>query len=183
MTSATSIKEAPSATKTEATKPRGQERQDHDISGPKPREFSQSNVATFSPRVRLVPIAIARWLYGIDTQAVMARVDNAVHPQHIRWAFNIGSGRAGATRELRFWVNEIGAPEKVKKFSIEQAVAEILGQRQSFSRGDIEIQWITCSQQISNLVSKGFFKEKDNRLTRASLETFLFTRWTGNNPT
>ena len=83
-----------------------------------------------------------------------------------------------------FWVERNRSTRKgKKKFTIEQAITEILGQRQSFSRGDIEIQWITCSQQISNLVSHGFFKEKDNRLTRASLETFLISRWTGSNPT
>ncbi len=144
---------------------------------------SQSNVVMFSPRVRLVPLAIARWLLGLDAESVLARVDNELHAKHLVFAFDISAAKSQASaRELRFWVNELAVPEKTKGISIEQAIAEILGARQTFSRGDIEIQWIVSASMVGNLIQRGYFVEQGNRILRASVGKFLLSRWAEANP-
>jgi len=148
----------------------------------RPAALPQKNIVQFSPRIRLVPLAIARWILGLDAESVIKRVDNAVHPNHIRFAFDISADKNRSARELRFFIGEMNAPELMKKGSIKQAIAEILGTHPTFSRGDIEIQWITSSNQVSRLVQAGHFKQNGNRISRASLEAFLLARWSGNNP-
>jgi hypothetical protein len=137
----------------------------------------EKSVARFSPRVKLVPLAILRWLFGLDAEAVIARVDEARRAGHIRFAFDIGLGQAA--RELRFWVKEFVAPKEAKEFSIEGVIADILGARPSFPRGELEIEWSLSAQQIGRLLRAGKISERRHLILRQSLETFLNARWTG----
>jgi hypothetical protein len=86
------------------------------------------------------------------------------------------------SRELRFYVDALIDPALTRKFSIQTVIEKILGPKNLFTRPEIEIAWTIATSQISRLVKGGFIAIKGDYLTRASLEAFLFTRWSGNNP-
>ena len=114
-----------------------------------------------------------------DAESIFSMIDNALHPEHIRFAFNVGSGLPGAARELRCWTTEILAPQSVKHFTIDEALSAILGARETFSRGFIETQWIISAAHISNLVESRQLTETGNRFVNATLKNFLRSRWEG----
>lgn len=138
---------------------------------------------TFSPRIKLVSLSTVRALHGVDAEKVTAMVDNFLHPQHIRFAFNVAVITGHGARELRFWVTEIAAPALVKGFTIEQAIDGILGTKKKFSRSELEIAWTIGSPQIARLIAGNSLRANGSFIDRKSLETFLWIRWTGNNPT
>ena len=137
---------------------------------------------TLSPRIRLVTISTVRAARGVDSETVARMVDDATHPRHIRFAFNIGLKPKGS-RELRFYIDALIDPAMTRRFSIQTVIEKILGTKNLFTSPEIEIAWTCASTQISRLVKAGLLKAKGDYLTRASLETFLFARWSGNNPT
>jgi hypothetical protein len=78
-------------------------------------------------------------------------------------------------RELRFWKDEIfGDVDKWAEPEI--VIGKILGERRSFPRTEIEIQWTITAQTVSRLVRAGELAEVNNKLTRASLAAFLERR-------
>ncbi|HTR41507.1 MAG TPA: hypothetical protein VMH87_07815 [Pseudomonadales bacterium] len=149
---------------------------------PKPVLPSGGYVA-WPSRVRMVSVSTVRAIRGVDAERVTAMVDNALDAQHIRFAFNVALKPGRSARELRCWLIELAAPMLVAKITIEEAIAEILGARESWPREELGICWTISSQQIGRLIKGGCFNLERNRITRSSLETFLWTRWTGNNPT
>ncbi|HEV2456196.1 MAG TPA: hypothetical protein VGY98_18170 [Verrucomicrobiae bacterium] len=136
---------------------------------------------TLSPRVRLIGISTVCSARGVDAETVGQMVDDATHPRHIRFAFDTGIG--SSRRELRFYVDEILDPALTRGFTIQDAIARILGGRGFFRRSEIEIAWTTSAVHISRLIKINLLKCEQARLLRSSLEAFLLTRWSGNNPT
>lgn len=136
---------------------------------------------TLSPRIRLIAISTVCAAKGVDVETVARMVDDATHPRHIRFAFDTGIG--SSRRELRFYVDEILDPALIRGFTIQDAIARILGGRGFFRRSEIEIAWTTSAVHISRLVKVNLLKCEQARLLRSSLEAFLLTRWSGNNPT
>lgn len=132
-----------------------------------------------SARTILVDLNTVASSLGFDNESVTAMVDNATHPEHLRWVFNVGLGEA---RELRFWTAEIVARDMVKHFSIEDVIAQILGSRELFRRSEIEVHWRISAQHIKNLIAAGRLVETGNRLLRTSLVKFLAESWEGSRP-
>lgn len=130
-----------------------------------------------SARTVMADLQTVRAVKGLDAESIVAMVDNAFHPERLRFVFDVGCGAKGAARELRFWATEIIAPEFTAKFKIDEAVASILGARETFRRSEIEMQWIVSAQHISNLIKSGALVEEGNRLLSTSLKNFLRRRW------
>ena len=134
-----------------------------------------------SARTILVDLQSVRAARGLDAESIIAMVDNARHPDHLRFVFNVGLGEA---RELRFWTTEIIAPESVTHLGRDEVINLILGQRETFRRSEIEIQWVISALHISNLVKSGQLLETKEgptrgRLLRSCLANFLRSRWIG----
>jgi hypothetical protein len=127
-----------------------------------------------SSRVKLVGINTVRAIRGCNAEMVLKSVGDATHPNFIRWAFDVAV-KPARTRELRFWMDEIcGAVDKWAEPEI--VIGKILGDRKSFPRTEIEIQWTMSAITISHLVRAGEIAEVNHQLTRASLAAFLERR-------
>jgi len=135
---------------------------------------------TISPRVKLVTLSTVRAIRGTDAETVTNMVDNMIHPQHIRFAFNVSHKSGKGVRDLRFWMVELAAPVLVRKFSVQDVIGEILGSRESFQRGELEIQWTCSATLIGKLIKERLLTLRGRLITRKSLETFLFSRFSGN---
>jgi hypothetical protein len=135
---------------------------------------------TISHRVRLVTTATVCAARGVDAEAVGMMVDDVLNERHIRFAFNVSTGRA--VRELRFFIDEIKAPALTRKFTIHDVIARILGSRDVFRRGELELGWQMSSNLLSHLIRQNFLKTERGRLMRSTLQAFLFSRWSGNTP-
>jgi hypothetical protein len=127
-----------------------------------------------SARVKLVTISMVRAVRGCDARTVRKSVGDAMHPNFIRWAFDV-AGKPARNRELRFWKDEIfGDVDKWAEPAI--VIGKILGDRKSCPRTEIEIQWTMSAISISHLVRAGEFTEVNHELTRSSLAAFLKRR-------
>ena len=125
-------------------------------------------------RVKLVGISVVRAVRGCDARTVRKSVGDATHRNFIRWAFDV-AGKPARNRELRFWRDEIiGNVDKWAEPEI--VIGKILGDRKSFPRTEIEIQWTMSAISISQLVRDGEITEANHELTRASLAAFLERR-------
>lgn len=134
-----------------------------------------------SARTILVNLESVRAAKGIDAESVVAMVRNARHPEHLKFVFNIAENPRDSRREeLRFWTTEIVAPEFVQKVAIDQAVAEIIGARETFRRTEIAMQWVCSDTLIGRLIKAGELVEEGNRLLSVSLKNFLIRRWSYN---
>lgn len=132
-------------------------------------------------RVTLVTGATVCAARGVEPGAVIEMVDNALHPRHLRFAFNVAFGRS--VREFRFWRAELIAPAMVKDLTVHDAIVRILGGRPAFRRSELEIAWQVGSNLLTDLIRANFLKGEHGRFLRPTLEAFLFDRWSGNNPT
>jgi hypothetical protein len=131
------------------------------------------------PRVMLVTWSTVCAARGVNSDTVANMVDNALHPRHLRFVFNVSMGRT--IRELRFWRTELIAPALVRNFTVQDAIARILGGRSSFRRSELEIAWQVSSNLLTDLIRANFLKGEHGRFLRSALEAFLFARWSGNN--
>lgn len=131
-----------------------------------------------SARAVLSGIEFAHNVFGQDNESIIDRYMDGSREDHIRFVFNMSAGRQ--VQEPRFWNTEILAPDSVKKFTITEAIAAILGARESFSRAEIGIQWSLSSNLLTDLIRSGQLKSPNGgRLQRPDLEAFLLSRWTG----
>jgi hypothetical protein len=134
-----------------------------------------------SARCTLVTLEFVRNLRGCDAESVRNCVGDATHPNFLRWVFNLAVKPAGEIRELRFWKSEILGPTD-KWAQPAAAIAQILGARETFPRGEIEVAWTINATTISRLVRTGEIEESPcrtghhRRLTRRSLAAFLARR-------
>jgi hypothetical protein len=133
-----------------------------------------------SPRVRLVSIGMVRTIRGCDADTVLKCVEDATHPNFLRWVFNVAVKPAGI-RNLRFWRDELAG--NVDKWAEPKTVIEkILGDRHSFPRRELAASWSLSRVTISRLVRAGELVEVAGRkgqareVTRASLAAFLKRR-------
>lgn len=143
-----------------------------------------------SARTILVNLDAVRAAKGVDAESVIAMVENALHPEHLRFVFDLSLGEvnggrgASRRRELRFWTTEIVAPEfahgpKQEPVTIDQAIAEIIGARETFRRSEIEMQWVCSATHIMRLIEAQEIYEEGNRLLSLTLKNFLKRRWIG----
>ena len=146
-----------------------------------------------SARSALVTLETVRITRGCDAESVLNCVGDATHPKFLRWVFNVALLAEGQIRELRFWKDEVLEAAQqhrptangradlpvclVDKWAEPMTVInKILGNRQSFPRGEIEVQWTINATTISRLVKAGELTEFNKALTRASLADFLQRR-------
>ena len=134
-----------------------------------------------SARSALVTLETVRITRGCDAESVLNCVGDATHPKFLRWAFNVAVDANGTIRELRFFKDEVlGLMEPGRDLLDEKHVRpvinKILGNRQSFPRGEIEVQWTINATTISRHVKAGELTEFNKALTRASLAAFLERR-------
>lgn len=132
----------------------------------------------FSERVAFVTLAAVRSRFGCAAETVLSRVDDATREDHLRWVFNL-SATGGYRRELRFWVREIVAPETCGRLTLAEVVDLILGRREHFRRGELEIEWVCNHMTISALLRSRALKLQAGKIPRSSLCAFLKTRWIG----
>ncbi len=126
-----------------------------------------------SARSALITLEAVRIARGCDAESVLNCVGDATHPKFLRWVFDLAIGKE--IRNLRFWKDELtGDVEKWCEPSV--TVSKILGDRQAFPRGEIEILFTTHSAPITRLVRAGELVEVNRQLTRASLAAFLERR-------
>jgi hypothetical protein len=135
---------------------------------------------TPSQRVLLVTATTVGAARGVTAEEVGRMVDDFTHPKHIRFAFNLSIG--WTMREFRFWREELLAPAMVRNFTIQDVIARILGGRTAFRRSEWELAVQVSSKQMTRLIRLNVLKCEHGRFPRAALETFLFARWSGNNP-
>jgi hypothetical protein len=127
-----------------------------------------------SPRVCLVDMGTVRAVRGVDAETVVKWVGNGTHPNFLRWVFNIGR-KSDGIRSLRFWREEIfGTVDKWGEPAL--TIERILGQRQTFWRGELEIQWTASAVLIMNLIRAGEITEESSGISRQSLTDFLKRR-------
>lgn len=128
-----------------------------------------------SARCVLVPLETVRIQRGCDAESVLRTVGDATHPRFLRWVFNLGVNRLGDIRELRFWKDEVaGIADPWAE--PETAIELILGKRETFPRGEIEVAWTINATTIGRLIRAGELEESNHKLTRASLAAFLKRR-------
>lgn len=135
---------------------------------------------SFSHRVRLITLSTVCAVRGADPETIIHMVDDGLHARHIRFAFNVGTGRRA--RELRFYVDELVSPALTRNFTVRDAIARILGGRSVFRRSELEVAWTMSAMQFSRLIKANLLKAEHGRVLRADAESFLFDRWSGNNP-
>jgi len=128
-----------------------------------------------SARCTLVTLEFVRNLRGCDAETVRAAVGDATHPKFLRWVFDLAVRPDGLKRELRFWKQDIlGAADGWMEPAA--AIALILGSKERFARGEMEVAWTVHPTTISRLIRAGEIIEVNNKLTRASLAAFLERR-------
>jgi hypothetical protein len=93
-----------------------------------------------SHRTVLVTADVVRAVYGVDTEAVMAKVESG----ELQWVFDV-SVRGGNCREPRFWARELMAPERCR-MTPAQAVQAILGEDRERWRGTAIQQLLMVSR-------------------------------------
>ena len=119
-------------------------------------------------RIAFVTLATVRSRFGCAAETVLRRVDDATRPDHLRWVFNL-SAAEGHRRELRFWVREIVAPESCGRLTLAQVVDLILGRRQNFRRGELEIEWVCHPSTITGLLRAKALSLEASTIPRSSL--------------
>lgn len=126
----------------------------------------------------MVNIGFVRAHFGCVAETVLRRVDDATRADHLRWVFNLSASK-GHRRELRFWVREVIAPETCARLALADVVDLILGRRQTFRRGELEIEWVCNHMTISALLRSRALKLHGTTIPRSSLCAFLKSRWIG----
>lgn len=128
-----------------------------------------------SPRCTLVTLEFVRSLRGCDAESVRAAVGDATHPRWLRWVFDFSTLISGKKRELRFWKSDVMG-EVDRWMEPAQAITRILGTRDRFARGEIEVAWTVHPTTISRWIAAGEITEINQKLTAESLAAFLERR-------
>jgi hypothetical protein len=133
-----------------------------------------------SARTVLVDVQTVRAARCVDAESVFALVDDG----KLKWVFDFSSELAKTysrfdKRELRFWTDEVTAPDATAHKTIAQVIGLILGGKQNFHSGEIEQEWVISHQTIMRLRLAGEISGGKGSITRASLVGFLSRRWLG----
>jgi hypothetical protein len=138
----------------------------------------QPSNSTFSRRIVLVPLHSVRAHFGCAAETVLRRVDDATRSDHLRWVFNVSAAR-GHRRELRFFARELVEPETCARFRLGEVVNLILGAKENFRRGELEISWVCNHMTISALLRNKALFLHGATIPRQVLASFLRVRWVG----
>ena len=84
-----------------------------------------------SPRTALVGMEVVRAFRGVEADAINELVDAG----KLRWVWDLSTGRKGRIRALRFWLNEIIAPEATRQLAPAAVVRAVLGTDRTRWRG------------------------------------------------
>jgi hypothetical protein len=142
-----------------------------------PTAIQRSLPLEISARSALITLETVRIMRGCDAETILDAVGIATHPRFLRWIFDVSAKQGGKIRELRFWKDELTDAASVSKWAEpKHMIPRILGNRRSFPRGEIEVQWTINAMTISRLVRAGELTEVNRELTRASLAAFLERR-------
>ena len=135
---------------------------------------------TFSARSRvvLVDVYLVRAHFGCTAENIFRRVDDATRPDHLRWVFNLSVGK-GRRRNLRFWLRELIEPETCAGLTLGQVVDLILGRRQNFRRGELEVEWVCNASLFTRLIHARALILHGTTIPRQALANFLRARWIG----
>ena len=131
------------------------------------------NIPT-TARTVLVDIGTTRIRHGVDAESIWAKIDNG----GIQWVWDIAAA-GSRKRELRFWAKELIAPEFTAGQTLAQVVAEIVGKRTSYPRGEIEVQWVLSHVHLISLIRQNELILTGREITSESLTNFLTSRWQG----
>jgi len=115
---------------------------------------------------------------GCDAPSVLYSVGDSRHPNYLRWVFNLAVREdSRARRQLRFWKEEVMHPDAVDKDARpETVIGRILGERLTFCRSEIEVQWTLDGMTLTRLVRRHQIVQQGYKITRASLAAFLMRR-------
>jgi hypothetical protein len=128
-----------------------------------------------SRRTVLVTADVVRAVYGVEAEAVTAKVDNG----ELQWVFDV-SVRGNHVRVPRFWARELMAPGQCQ-MTPAQAVEMILGpDRQNWRSTEIQQLLMTSRATMMrwhrSRVLRGKTKGRTVWVTRGRLERFLLKR-------
>ena len=127
-----------------------------------------------SSRTVLVGPGVARMRFGGDADAILAKIEAG----QIQWAFDI-SATGARKRQWRVWIKELIVPEQTSNLNLGEALAEILGTRNSFPRGEIEVRWVLSHVHLIELLRLNELALVGKEISAASLKQFLTRRWSG----
>ena len=125
-----------------------------------------------SARTVLVDLATVRAARGVDAESVLAAVDAG----ELRGVFDVSASADGGIRELRFWMRGVIAPETVAGLGTEAIIQLVLGDRATYRRGELEVQWVMSHVTVMRLIRSGEFKLHGREVTTESLRKFLRSR-------
>lgn len=130
-----------------------------------------------SERTRLVCMYTARAVLGIDTDSVIAKVDNG----ELRWVWDVGvHGVKNAVVEYRFLAAELSKEQSFH--TIEDVIAHCVpAGRDRLRRGELVQMMMVSRVHVHNLVKEGELRgdaaEPLNFVTMRSVTNFLRLRW------
>jgi len=141
----------------------------------RPRSQPEILRLPLSRRTVLVPLDVVRAVYGVEAEAVMAKVDSG----ELQWVFDV-SVRGRHVRVPRFWARELMAPEQCR-MTPAQAVQLILGpNRQNWRSTEIQQLLLTSRATVMrwhrSRLLRGKTKGRTVWVTRRRLERFLLQR-------
>jgi hypothetical protein len=127
----------------------------------------------------LVPLDFVRVTRGLSTERVLKEMDRG----NLLWVWDIGRspGSPRHNRELRFLADELCAPEKFRRYSLEEVITGICGERRRFwSAADLAILFLSSKVHIYLLLHSGVlpYVKQHNRMmvSREALTAFLRER-------
>jgi hypothetical protein len=103
-----------------------------------------------------------------------------------RWVFNVATNRSETpVRELRFWVDEVIAPEPVSHLQLDDVITRILPEKRSRFRGAEIAQMLLVSPQTMarHMDQMGGVAEVNTTwIAREAFTRWLRSRWIGGQP-
>ena len=124
-------------------------------------------------RVCLVDVNAIRTHCGCDADRVFEDVENGKY----LYVFNLAR-QPGTWRELRFWINEVAAPESMAGLSLPEVVNHILpANRAWFSPGDVCLRFLITRPTYKRIRHE--ISQPVGNVKREPLAQWLQARWVG----
>jgi hypothetical protein len=129
--------------------------------------------------VTLVPMAVARFVLGCETEAVVERVESG----RLLWVWDFAAPGSRYRRDLRFLATELRSlPEGLPPATPGDVIRRVIGPTPNgFQRSAlIEVRWTISPQHVRNLCDAGLLngpiEGRGRRLSGRSMEAFLLQR-------
>lgn len=134
---------------------------------------------TIAERNPLVGTDSVQTFCGIDAE----KVSHAIEEGRFRWVFDLNNG-SGEIQARRFLSLELFRPEVTKTFTLDNALAVVLGERrENFGRTEVGRRLRIARSTVYKLDAAGHLPGnrvgREFTICRAALETFLRSRWIG----